>query len=210
MAKFRIRKRQDQVKHIFPIFDKYPLLTNKYYSYYKQKIACKILDNPNLTKEEKEIFQLYQKSIRINLPSPVWREINLNSNLDSVKRILSIPWLSGFIEAEGSFFIVLKENNRLVHAFGITQKLDRIVLENIRRLLHIKTKVQIKSQGHFSLETTNSRSIQNIIKQLTGQFKGKKSLEFKIWSRSYIKDKGNFNKLLKIRLLLRSIRSMEG
>jgi hypothetical protein len=48
------------------------------------------------------------------------------------------------VEAEGSFYLVQKDKDRIVHAFGITQKLDRIVLECIRLVLHISTKVKYK------------------------------------------------------------------
>ena len=37
------------------------------------------------------------------------------------------PWLVGFIEAEGSFYLTNKDSNRRVHGFGITPKLDEIV-----------------------------------------------------------------------------------
>jgi len=36
--------------------------------------------------------------------------------------------------------------------------------------------------------------------------KGVKSLEYKIWARSYIKHKGNLEKLSKIRYMIRKIR----
>ena len=36
--------------------------------------------------------------------------------------------------------------------------------------------------------------------------KGVKSLEFKIWARSYIKNKGNYEKLVSIRDVIRKIR----
>jgi hypothetical protein len=36
--------------------------------------------------------------------------------------------------------------------------------------------------------------------------KGVKSLEYKIWSRSYVKNKGNFEQLSKVRDIIRKIR----
>ena len=38
------------------------------------------------------------------------------------------PWLVGFIEAEGSFYLVSKTPTRIVHGFGLTPKLDSVVL----------------------------------------------------------------------------------
>ena len=57
------------------------------------------------------------------------------------------------------------------------------------------------------METTNSRSIESIIKYFNNSFKGMKSLEFRIWSRTYFKYKGNSDKLHKVQLLLRKIRN---
>jgi hypothetical protein len=63
------------------------------------------------------------------------------SNISQANIVMSKYWLLGFTEAEGSFYLVKKDVNRMVHAFGITQKLDFIVLEAIRLILDIKTSV---------------------------------------------------------------------
>jgi len=46
---FRIRDRKQLANIIFPIFDKYPLLTTKYFNYAKFKSAYAILENKELT-----------------------------------------------------------------------------------------------------------------------------------------------------------------
>ena len=38
------------------------------------------------------------------------------------------PWLVGFIEAEGSFYLVSKTPTRIVHGFCLTTKLYSVVL----------------------------------------------------------------------------------
>ena len=117
------------------------------------------------------------------------------------------PWLVGFIEAEGSFYLVSKDRTRIVHGFGISQKLDRIVLEGIRRILHIPTTIKFKSNhNYYILDTTNSRAIKNIIEYFHNTMKGMKSLEYRIWARSYVKYKGDFDRLLKIRNIIRKLR----
>jgi len=88
-------------------------------------------------------------------------------------------WLVGFIEAEGSFYIVKKDNIRLVHGFGLTQKLDPLVLNCIGSILGIPTKVK-KRLNHYSLDTTNSRAVENIISYFHGSMKGMKSVEYRI------------------------------
>jgi hypothetical protein len=55
------------------------------------------------------------------------------------------------------------------------------------------------------LDTTNSRSIQNIIKYCDGWLKSHKSYDFSIWSKSFNK-KENFENLKKVQQLLRDIR----
>lgn len=111
----------------------------------------------------------------------------------------------GFIEAEGSFYLVSKDPARIVHGFCLTQKLDSIVLEGIKLTLHIPTAVKFRAKHNFYLlDTTNSRAIENIIKYFHNTMKGMKSLEFKLWCRAYNKktDSNKINKIYKILLKL--------
>ena len=119
---------------------------------------------------------------------------------------MSKAWLVGFTEAEGSFYLVKKDPTRLVHAFEVTQKLDVIVLNSIQRLLGISTQIQFKKAGYFSLATTNSRAIENLIEFFHNTMKGLKSVEYRIWARSYNKHKGEFFKLDLIRNQMRTLR----
>lgn len=91
------------------------------------------------------------------------------------------PWLVGFIEAEGSFYLTTKSPTRIAHGFGITQKLDKVVLDAIKYTLHITTSVVYKPKyGHYILDTTNSRAIENIIKYFHNTMKGMKSVEYRM------------------------------
>jgi len=57
--------------------------------------------------------------------SPVWAGVALPMSAEDAKRIVTDPWLVGLTEAEASFYLVTKEKGlRLVHALGISQKLD--------------------------------------------------------------------------------------
>lgn len=81
-------------------------------------------------------------------------------------------------------------------------------MQAIALLLHIPTKVKLKSNhNHSILDTTNSRAIENRIKYFKDTMKGMKSLEYRIWSRSYVKHKGDFLKLSKIRDNIRKLRT---
>jgi hypothetical protein len=54
--------------------------------------------------------------------------------------------------------------------------------------------------------TTNSRAIENIIQYYKNTMKGMKSVEYRIWARTYVKDKGNFIALNKVRDSVRLMR----
>ena len=195
---------------LIPIFDKYPLLTTKHYDYVKFKKALAVLNNISFTNQEKNSKLLSIKNLKPdkNYISPAWNNANLPlTDVDSINNVITKSWLVGFIEAEGSFYLTNKSPTRILHGFGLTQKLDKVVLEGIGILLHIKTSVKYKElYNHYILDTTNSRAIENIIDFFKDTMKGVKSLEYKIWARSYVKDKGDYTKLFKIKNMIRKLR----
>jgi hypothetical protein len=199
MASFRIRDRKTIGNLILPIFDKY-------------KQAYFILENPILNKIEKNNLLESLKSTTPNedYNSPAWNKINLPlADANEATKVILKPWLIGFVEAEGSFYLVSKDKNRIVHGFGITQKLDRVVLEGIKQILHISTQVIYKQNyGHYILDTTNSRAIKNISEYFFNTMKGMKSVEYRIWSRSFNKYKGNYDQLYKVKEILIKLRKI--
>lgn len=207
-AEFRIRNRQHIIKYIIPIFDEYSLLTSKYFNYKNFKEAILILDNPSLSKEEKDIKikNLNNLIIPDNYISPIWNIINNKiNNLTDVKKMLNKNWLIGFTEAEGSFYITKKGPKRFVHAFEITQKLDKIVQDAIGLILNIKV---INKKTYYTIVTTKTSTIKFIIDYFHKTMKGMKSLEFRIWARSF-KNKEDFNVMYKTQILMRKIRSIK-
>lgn len=92
----------------------------------------------------------------------------------------------------------------MVHMFEITQKLDKIVLDAISLLLPMKV---YEKKNYFTCVTTNHKSIGEIICYFQNTIKGMKSLEFRIWSRSYSKNL-SYEELEKIREQMRTIRSI--
>ena len=108
--------------------------------------------------------------------SPAWQTtIGNNLTMKDALKIISKSWLIGFTEAEGSFYIVKKGPRRLVHAFEITQKLDKILLEALilgLKVTHKKT--------YMTVVTTNLKAIKNIIEYYNNTMKGMKSLEYRI------------------------------
>ena len=209
-VQFFIRNRKTIETVIIPVFDKYSLLTVKYFDYLKLKKALFVLNNNELTKEEKdqELIKIKSSKLADNYISPAWKKAILPlTDMSSINNVMTKSWVIGFIEAEGSFYLTNKSSEIIVHGFGLTQKLDKIVLESIGILLGIKNNVKYKElYNHYILDTTNSRAIKNVIEYFKYTMKGMKSLEYKIWARSYVKYKSNYNKLFKIRELVRRIR----
>ncbi|KAL6766031.1 hypothetical protein ACKKBG_M90145 (mitochondrion) [Auxenochlorella protothecoides x Auxenochlorella symbiontica] len=239
MGTFRIRDIKMLRETIIPIFETYPLLTSKFYSYTRFKNAISVIDNDSLTKSEKNslVFQTLATRIDKDFVSPIWLQnctiprkeflklINLHNltkdvkyiynlvALCDLKLIISKPWLIGFIEAEGSFYLINKDNDRIVHGFGITQKLDPILLCGIRSFFGISAQIRYRvKHNYYILDNTNSRANENIITFFSGKNRSKtnmksmKSVEFRIWSRSYFRYKGNYEKLDKIRDFMRKLK----
>lgn len=226
MVQLRVRNRTLLKKFVFPIFDKYSLLSNKYFDYIKIRQISNLLDEVEVLKIDRnsEIESLYKKKSSREDISPVWLNLVFDpfeknpqfwpklKKID-VDSIITIAWLSGFIEADGSFYIVNKDlkKNRYSHAFGLTQSGNLILMLAIRAFLKIKANVRLREPKNtplryfYILETTNSRNLEYISILLQKHLVGAKSLEFRIWSRS-LKHRGNFEKLLEIQTQIRKLR----
>ena len=210
-AQYRIRDKQVLSNVIIPIFDSYSLHTHKAWDYYLFKFAL-FSDNVRFTD------QLISSKTSNVKDIPSLRNITYNLSSEHTQRPFTKAWLVGFIEAEGSFFITQKEANRYVHSFGVTQndenqsfpgvpKGDWAPLKRIRSLFGISAKLKPNKRGAWSVETSNSRCIENIIEYFKYQFKGVKAVEFRIWSRTYHKFKGNSPQLKRVQALLNRIRN---
>ena len=212
-ARYRLRNVDHIIKYLIPIFDKYPLLTSKYYSYDLFKKTAFILSNKILNRKEKDVIltRLKNNNIPDNYISPRWAIINnIVSSKEDASLVMSKPWLIGFTEAEGSFFIGKKGENRYVHYFVITQKLDLIALMAISKILNIPLN---KHKTYFAVETSKSSRISYIINYFTSTMKGMKALEFRIWRRSFRKREKferpkRYEYLAKIQNQIRNIRSI--
>lgn len=195
---FRIRDINQISNIIFPIFDKYPLVSVKYYDYKLFKKAYFILTDNTLKKDirnklKEEIYNLLKQGPDKNFLSGVWENPNF---------ILSKPWVTGFFEAEGSFYIVKKDEKRFSHGFSITLKQDKKILEQLCSIFHCSSKVKYNNKGFFSLDSTGYRTHSNIVNYFytsegINLFKGIKSLQFTIWRRT-LKFKGDNIRLSRV------------
>ena len=90
MVNYRIRDRKKLAEVIFPIFDKYSLLTSKYLNYLKFKEAYRILEDTNLTKLQKDnlMFDLVNRVPSEGYISPAWAIVNNRvSNTNDANKI---------------------------------------------------------------------------------------------------------------------------
>lgn len=211
MAEYRIRNKQHLLEYIIPLFDQNPLLTSKYYNYELFKKALEISNNPNLSVVQRHaLLSKLKQSVRDeDYISPVWLAIdNKITSLASAQQVMTKSWLVGFTEAEGSFYLFSKEANRIVHAFEITQELDKIVLDAAAQILGVKVRVK---KTYSTVYAENLQDIPKIISYFQDTMKGMKSLEYRIWARSFNKLKKGTERFLyltAVRDQMRSIRSI--
>ena len=201
---FRITDRKVLNQVIFPIFDKYPLLTSKYFNYVRFKEAYYILENKELTTEmkNKKIEELRSKELPVNYISPAISHLSEESKHEDIIQVISVYWLAGFIEAEGHLGVYTYPK-RITIDFTIVQKLDQFLLFLIKRTLHIPSNVNYnKSRNIYVLSSSNSRVINDIIDTFRGKLHGMKSLEFKLWSVAQYYRKTKIEKVYKVNKIL--------
>lgn len=189
MVSYSIRDRKSIMKVIIPLFDSNSLHTLKYNDYIKFKKALEIWVDDSKSQD-----------VKIKLINGIERgELIRESKV-------SEDWIVGFIEAEGSFY--LSKKGEIAHGFGITQKYDKHLLEQIKVFFTIKSKVRWNKAGHWALDAGDQNSLKRIKKFFFRRFKGRISLIYRIWSRSF-RDKGKYNKLLLIKNHIKKL-SREG
>lgn len=235
IVSYLIKDKKQLIDIIIPIFDKYPLLTTKRFNYLKFKKVLLISNiKLNLINKLLLINNIKSTTPPINYISDVWNInnfslfifnkyvlkplsdyslqefINIINNLYPLyNNIITKSWLIGFIETEGSFYILKNNNNpiRYVHGFELSIKLDYIVLYSIIKILNMNLNISIytsvKSKGIIKLKNNNmiidilnSNTIEFIINYFRfsnykSVFLGIKSFEYRIWSRTFIKKKNN-------------------
>lgn len=213
MAEYRLRDRTLITQVIFPIFDKYPLLTSKYYYYDLFKQAAMVMSNTTLSSMAKHELlnnlKIKTQSLPTDYVSPAWAVVNnQTTNIADALLVMSKSWIVGFTEAEGSFYLTRKNVERIVHGYEVTQKLDAIVLIAISHILGIKFAVK---KTYNTVYTTSARDIPRIIQFFHNTMVGMKSLEYRIWARSFNKSTiGNkkYDYLLNVQAQMRAIRSI--
>jgi len=169
MVSLRIRNKDHLKKFIIPIFDKYPMFSNKQYDYlrFKDALLSGIIYSENLpeyTRDSKPI-----------------------NTIESITSASYFPaWFVGFIEAEGCFSVykLSKDKDYLVASFDVAQKDGEILVSAIRDYLSFTNAMYIDKTNCSNLKVTGVRSIENVLKFLhyaPVQLLGNKRLQYLLW-----------------------------
>nr|YP_010390827.1 LAGLIDADG endonuclease [Fusarium brasilicum]UPX01621.1 LAGLIDADG endonuclease [Fusarium brasilicum]UPX01673.1 LAGLIDADG endonuclease [Fusarium brasilicum] len=169
MVSLRIRDKNHLKNFILPIFDKYPMFSNKQYDYLRFRSA--LLSGI--------IYSEY-------LPEYTRSNVPLNSVESILDKSYFSAWLVGFIEAEGCFSIykLKKDNDYLVASFDIAQKDGDILIKAISKYLSFTTTVYLDKYDCSRLKVTSVRSIENTINFLDRapvKLMGNKRLQYLLW-----------------------------
>lgn len=187
MVALRIRDKSHLKNFIFPIFDKYPMFSNKQYDYLRFRDA--LLSGI-----------IYQE----DLP----KYVRSNEPINSIESIINTSyfsaWLVGFIEAEGCFSVykLKKDDDYLIASFDLAQRDGDILISAIRQYLSFTTSppgavsspsggeapagtsIYLDKTNCSKLKVTSVRSIENIIKFLQNapvKLLGNKKLQYLLW-----------------------------
>ena len=143
---YRIRNKSHLKSIVLPIFDKYPMFSNKQYDYLMFKDL--LLNELHFSKDLSNYV----------------RPIDPLNSIDSIlEKSHFKPWLIGFIEAEGCFSL-RKSNN---HSFSIGQNDDLYLIEAIQKYFEITNKVRNPYGKFYFLEVYRKEVLLKIITHCT-------------------------------------------
>lgn len=146
-------------------------------------------------------FYCWCQYIKLYLDSSI--DIN-NLSKDFNKISMNNAWLSGFIDAEGSFRIAIdkKDNNNPKIIFEISQK-EIEILKEIAEFLSLKKNIR-KDQNNYVLYTSNYNARKKLITYLDKfPLKTKKNISYINWKKAHNLNKNDndyLNKILELKL----------
>ena len=189
---YRVRSKGLWRSVLIPLFGEFHLRSMKYGAVLVIKKALCMAQVGNATPEK--LLKLQQSLNRkTDQISPIWR------NGTDLKNILDSGWLAGFIEAEGSFYIV----NNGQHGFAIGQAYDQHIIIGIHRLFRVQSALKNRT-NYTMLDTRNTETLHVIANTLNKSLLGIKSFEFSLWLRTLRKQ--NKAKTLKAKSIIALIR----
>nr|YP_010996231.1 LAGLIDADG endonuclease [Mucor indicus]WPA89403.1 LAGLIDADG endonuclease [Mucor indicus] len=168
MVFYRIRNKSHLKSIVLPIFDKYPMFSNKQYDYLMFKEL--LLNDVKYSKD-------LNKYIRPIQP--------INTIETILEKSYFKYWLIGFIEAEGCFSIYTpSKDNSKVASFDISQTNGSILIEAIKIELSLTPKVYKDKNNNFKLKVSSVRAVENIVKYMHNsplKLMGHKKLQYLLW-----------------------------
>lgn len=189
---YRLRSKALWYSVLIPLFSEFHLRSMKYAAVLIITKALYMARVGNAM--PKKILELQQSLDRkTDQISPIW------SNGTSLQKIFDLDWLAGFIEAEGSFYIL----NNGQHGFAIGQAYDQHIIVGIHHLFNVQAALK-NSNNYIMLDTKNTEALFLIANTINGRLLGIKSFEFSLWLRTLRKK--NKAKTLKAKSIIASIR----
>lgn len=185
IVSLRIRDKNHLKNFVFPIFDKYPMFSNKQYDYLRLK-------------------EMLISNIIYSNDLPNYKRSNIDIN--NVEQIVNAPyfsaWLIGFIEAEGCFstYKLNNEQEYMVGSFDIAQKDGKVLIGAIKQFLGFTTNIYLDKTNCYKLKVTSKRSLENIIKFLNKapiKLLGHKKLQYILWLKT-LRTISRYNENIKI------------
>jgi len=129
-----IASNYSDVVKAFKIFDKYPLITTR--KQHQLKFALSCLSNPDMFSDRNNKYDNENN-------------VQIVTNCDLIPYFK--PWLSGFIEAEGSFSLRLYDYGFIKNCqFSIGQNTDRFILDLIKQYFNCTHAITIDKQKFYS------------------------------------------------------------
>lgn len=185
MVTLRIKDKNHLKNFILPIFDKYPMFSNKQYDYLRFRGA--LLSGI-----------IYSK----DLPEYTRNSEPLNSIESILNKSYFPAWLVGFIEAEGCFSVykLKKDDDYLIASFDIAQKDGDILIKAIGKYLSFTTAVYLDKSNCFRLKVTGVRSVENTIHFLHKapvKLMGNNRLQYLLWIKQ-LRTIARYSKKIKI------------
>jgi len=193
---FRIRNKSHLKSIIIPIFDKFPMFTNKQYDYIRFRSL--LLSNTIYSKELLTYIRPTISSFRPqNIKNILGTELRCteerdssiptaSNNLESILSTSYFPaWLVGFIEAE-SCFSIYKPLDSLskIASFEISQTNEEVIILAARDFIGLSHKLQVDKTNNYRLKVSSVRAVENVIKFMSRapiKLQGYKKLQYKIW-----------------------------
>ncbi|HSF70912.1 MAG TPA: LAGLIDADG family homing endonuclease [Methylotenera sp.] len=186
---YRVRNTEQLLNVIVPIFVNYPLHSRKAYHFNLFHQALLAVTSGGSA-----------SSAKCAALKAVWQDEQglldaLNqAAADMLVRKPSKAWVIGFIEAEGSFYIVRRHKpsaanpiGEYCHGFGLSQMCDLHIIQHLHELFGMQSKPRKNSASlAWHLDTTNNRTISNVVAYFENALLGCKNVEFNLWSRAYL------------------------